>query len=213
MGIEKSQKFNMCNLEIVSFILGVIGKIWSAFIAVTCAISIYYVSEIQRVIEYAKQYYMEHFAQGKSTSDDIWCIQLDFVSNWLEWIILSLSLISICKFMANGALMYGIKQRKPSFIKCWLIINLIESILMVSALIFELTALSAQIGFFTIPVILYSVQFSLWLMVFYVYENLKKEARKEGLGISIMPKYALWLILEFSCPELRYVIIKLKRLM
>ena len=107
-------------------------------------------------------------------SDDIWCIQIDFDNNWLQWIIVLVSFISFWNFFVNGALVHGVTKRKPSFIKCWLIINLIETTLMTFAWIFELTALIAQIGFFTIPVIFNLIQFPLWLMVFNVYEKLKK---------------------------------------
>jgi len=136
--MAKYKKFSSCNLELASFIVGVIGLIWSASILVISVISIDYVPDIQDLIAKIKQYYTEHLTQEKYESDDIWCIHLDYVSNWLQWIIVSLGSISICKFMANGALMYGITEKEPSPIKWWLIIGCFEIFLIIWACIFEL---------------------------------------------------------------------------
>merc|ERR1712073_26602 len=105
--------------------------------SVISVISIDHVPDIQDLIAKIKQYYIEHLTQEKYELDDIWCIQLDYVSNWLQWIIFLLCLISICKFMASGALMYGITEGKPSPIKCWLIIEFLEIFLIFWACIFE----------------------------------------------------------------------------
>merc|ERR1712066_416286 len=127
-----------CNLELASFILGVIGLIWYAFVSVISVISIDYVPDIRDLIAKIKQYYTEHLTEEKYESDDIWCIHLDYVSNWLQWIIVSLGSISIYKFMANGALMYGITGKEPSPIEWWLIIGCFEIFLIFWACIFEL---------------------------------------------------------------------------
>ena len=64
--MEKSTKSNSHKIGIASFILGVIGLIWSAFIINTCAIAFIYLSDIQDVIRYAKEYYIENFTNVKS---------------------------------------------------------------------------------------------------------------------------------------------------
>ena len=54
--MEKSTKSTSHKIEIASFILGVIGLIWPAFIINTCAIAFIYLSDIQDVIQNAKEY-------------------------------------------------------------------------------------------------------------------------------------------------------------
>jgi len=133
------------------------------------------------------------------TAYDVWSIQFNFVSNWLEWIIISLGLITICKFMANCALMYGIFNRKPSFVKCWLIVGFVEIFLIFLASLLELFLFIytltndrvddgwpmrrmfggivlglIMIGFF----LFIFIKIGLWRLVYTVHEDLKKE-RKE----------------------------------
>merc|ERR1719219_564372 len=142
----------------------------------------------------------------KNKSDDFWCVQLDFVSNWLHWIILSLTLISISKLMANGALMFGIIERNPSPIKCWLIIEGFEIFLIFWAFCFEFfifiymsgmrnasitvlirTKLSLMMASFFLFIIIKSC---LWRLVSSVHGNLKKE-RKDGKAWNKYFAYAL----------------------
>merc|ERR1711988_275090 len=136
--MEKSTKSTSHKIEIASFILGVIGLIWSAFIISTCAIAFIYLSDIQDVIRNAKEYYIENFTNVKNKSSNVWCSQLDFISLWLREVLIAICLISSCQFLANLQLMFGIKERKASFVNWWLVVKFIEIFLIFWLFLFEL---------------------------------------------------------------------------
>jgi len=111
--------------KIASFISGVIGLIWSTFIIAVCAGAFNHWSDIQ-----------DFFAKERNICDKLhvassskyWknCYQYDFLGKWSIWLIFAICLVSICKFIANLALLYGIKERKASFVKCWLIVKIVD---------------------------------------------------------------------------------------
>merc|ERR1719210_93160 len=136
--MEKCTKSNSHKIEIASFILGVIGLIWSAFIISTCAIAFIYLSDIQNVIRNAKEYYIEKFTNVKNKSSNVWCSQLEFMSIWLREVLIAICLISSCQFISNLQLMFGIKERKASFVKWWLVVKFIEIFLVFWLFLFEL---------------------------------------------------------------------------
>merc|ERR1712126_157092 len=116
-----SQIMGKC-VKIASFISGIIGLIWSTFIIAVCAGAFNHWSDIQ-----------DFFAKEKNVCDELsknskyWknCYQY-FLGKWSVWLIFAICLVSICKFMASLALLYGIKERKASFVKCWLIVKIID---------------------------------------------------------------------------------------
>merc|ERR1711988_1354332 len=136
--MEKSTKSTSHKIEIASFILGVIGLIWSAFIISTCAIAFIYLSDIQDVIRNAKEYYIENFTNVKNEASNVWCSQLEIISLWLREVLIAICLISSCQFLANLQLMFGIKERRASFVKWWLVVKFIEIFLVFWLFLFEL---------------------------------------------------------------------------
>merc|ERR1711971_135009 len=166
-----------------SFIFGSISLILSALLLIICVLYVSYSVEYQNILEVMKNYYIDNFSQGKC---DIWCVRLDFVINSLQWIILGLSIISACKFIANNALLYGISHRKPSFIKCWLIIGAIEALLSLFFWTSELVVLGHKnSSFATLSLaivcflMMFFIKYYFWNMVASLHEMLKKE-NEEG---------------------------------
>merc|ERR1739844_14290 len=162
-----------------SFILGTISLALSALFLIICALYVSYASEYQNLLEVMKNYYIDNFSQGNC---DIWCVQLDFVINSLKWIIIGSSVIAACKFTANNALLYGISHRKLSFIKCWLIIGAIETLLLLLFCTFELVLLGVNnesivtlILVIVSFLLLFSIKFYFWDIVLSLHECLKKE--------------------------------------
>merc|ERR1711973_1052894 len=189
--MEKSTKSTSHKIEIASFILGVIGLIWSAFIINTCAIAFIYLSDIQDVIRNAKEYYIENFTNVKNEASNVWCSQLDFISLWLREVLIAICLLSSCQFIANLQLMFGIKERKASFVKWWLVVKFIEIFLVFWLFLFELslfiyesdveksingTALSWILVSFFLFILL---NIFLWNMVSKVHKNFKEEDNVE----------------------------------
>ena len=91
---------------------------------------------------------------------------------------------SLFNFLANFSLMYGITELKPSFIKVWLIVGIIEIFGMLLACDFELMLLSTKEPSYTtqIMVILFlslffSVVVYLWIMVDGAYHKLLKRSK------------------------------------
>jgi len=54
---------NLSNLA--SFVVGIIGMIWSGFLLIVCALCINYASYYQDLIVLAREYYFEEFSNGK----------------------------------------------------------------------------------------------------------------------------------------------------
>ena len=71
-------------------------------------------------------------------ASNVWCSQLEFISLWLREVLIAICLISSCQFMANLQLMFGIKERKASFVKWWLVVEFIEIFLIFWLFLFEL---------------------------------------------------------------------------
>merc|ERR1712083_26180 len=161
-----------------SIIFGVIGLIWSGFTVTICAVATNFISDINAVI-----------AEWKNDADYVLSLHLDFISQWLKWILGSLWIMSMLKFMSNLELMYGIIGRKPTFVKHWLLLGFVEIFLIFWAFLFEMymfiylsdentsvsgTALS-WITFGFMPLLFLKV--CLWRMVFKVHKDLKKEEK------------------------------------
>merc|ERR1712241_1322970 len=133
--MENPKKSNSCNKEITLYIIGVIELILSAFVTVTCVISTFDVVDIRGIIQSST--HDDSFNDSKIKTNDTWLIQLNFVNDWLKWIIVAIGLFSFFKLMANGLLMYGITQRISTFVKCWLIFGFVEMFLIFWACILE----------------------------------------------------------------------------
>ena len=82
--------------------------------------------------------------------------------------------------------MYGITEQRPSFIKLWLNIGIIEIIGLVLVCVFELILLSTTKAFYTTIImimmlfwLLFLVVVFLWLMVDGAYQKLLKKSKEE----------------------------------
>jgi len=73
-----------------------------------------------------------------SESNDIWCDQLDFIRLWFREILSLISLLSMYEFISNLELIFGIKEKKASFVKWWLIVKFFEIFLVFFSFLFEL---------------------------------------------------------------------------
>merc|ERR1712117_339424 len=107
--------------EIASFIIGVIGLIWYTFVAVICLIVF--------------------IGRPTNESDDEMIRQMVFFG---KWIFFSIGMIAIFQSMLHFGLLYGLKQRKAGFVKCWLIVKYVEIVLVVLTFLSHLILLIYQ---------------------------------------------------------------------
>merc|ERR1711962_1948206 len=107
--------------EIASFILGVIGLIWYTFVAVVCLIAF--------------------IDRPTNESDGAIIRQMVFIG---KWIFFSIGLIAMCQSMLYLGLLYGLKERKAGFVKCWLIVKYVEIVLVVLTFLSHLILLIYQ---------------------------------------------------------------------
>merc|ERR1711973_631926 len=124
-------------IKIATYISGVIGIIWSAFIAAICVTGVIHHSEIQDYFARVKQACIALHSSTNS-SDDFGCSLWDIQYIWCLWLIFSTCLISMCKFIANFGLLYGVKERKPNFVKYWLIVKFVDIFLAILSFVFVL---------------------------------------------------------------------------
>merc|ERR1711962_1367120 len=115
--------------EIASFILAVIGLIWYTFVAVVCLIAF-----IDRPTN-------ESGDESDDESDDAIIRQMVFIG---KWILFSIGLIAMCQSMLYLGLLYGLKERKAGFVKCWLIVKYVEIVLVVLTFLSHLILLIYQ---------------------------------------------------------------------
>merc|ERR1711962_375568 len=107
--------------EIASFILGVIGLIWYTFVAVVCLIAF--------------------IDRPTNESDGAIIRQMESIG---KWIFFSIGLIAMCQSMLYLGLLYGLKERKAGFVKCWLIVKYVEIVLVVLTFLSHLILLIYQ---------------------------------------------------------------------
>merc|ERR1711944_244234 len=112
-------------MGIATYISGVIGLIWSAFIAAMCVKGFIHHPDILDYFARVKQGCIA-LHSGTNSSDGFDCSQWDLLHIWCLWLILSTCLISMCKFIANFGLLYGVKERKANFVKYWLIVKFVD---------------------------------------------------------------------------------------
>jgi len=101
--------------EIASFIIGVIGLIWYTFVAVICMIN---------------------FIDCPTNESGMFIFG--------KWMFFSIGMIAICQSMLHFGLLYGLKQRKAGFVKCWLIVKYVEIVLVVLTFLSHLILLIYQ---------------------------------------------------------------------
>merc|ERR1712062_761125 len=153
--------------EIASFIIGVIGLIWYTFVAVICMINF--------------------IDRPSNESDDAIIRKVGFFGKWMYF---PIGMIAICQSMLHFGLLYGLKERKAGFVKCWLIVKYVEIVLVVltflSHLIFLIyrsnaswTTIKGPLIFDTI-IFLYSfMKTCACYLVFKVHKEMKKEDNEE----------------------------------
>merc|ERR1712117_77458 len=107
--------------EIASFIIGVIGLIWYSFVAVICMINF--------------------IDRPTNESDDTIIRKMVFFGKWMYF---SIGMIAIWQSMLHFGLLYGLKQRKAGFVKCWLIVKYVEIVLVVLTFLSHLVLLIYQ---------------------------------------------------------------------
>merc|ERR1711972_805359 len=125
-------------IKITTFISGVIGIIWSAFIAAICVKGFIHHPYILYYFARVKQSCIA-LHSGTNSSDGFDCSQWDLLHIWFLWFILSTCLISMCKFIANFGLLYGVKERKANFVRYWLIVKFVDIFLAILSFVFILT--------------------------------------------------------------------------
>merc|ERR1712156_1322119 len=111
--------------EIASFLLAVIGLIWYTFVAVVCLIA----------------FIGSPTNESDDESDDAIIRQMVFIG---KWIFFSIGLIAMCQSMLYLGLLYGLKERKAGFVKCWLIVKYVEIVLVVLTFLSHLILLIYQ---------------------------------------------------------------------
>ena len=85
--MAKSKGCSSCNVELASYILGVIGLIWSAFTLVASILYLPYISDIQDLIVQQKYSYIEEYIKDIGndynfkilTVFHLWSVSLVFV--------------------------------------------------------------------------------------------------------------------------------------
>merc|ERR1711988_122253 len=157
--------------EIASFILAVIGLIWYTFVAVVCLIAF-----IGRPTN-----------ESDDESDDAMIRQMVFIG---KWIFFSIGLFAICQAMLHFGLLYGLKQRKAGFVKCWLIVKYVEIVLAVLTSLSHLillvyqtnaswTIIKGQLIYYTLIFLYNFVKSCACYMVSKVHNEIKEEDDEE----------------------------------
>merc|ERR1711988_406253 len=157
--------------EIASFILAVIGLIWYTFVAVVCLIAF-----IGRPTN-----------ESDDKSDDEMIRQMVFFG---KWIFFSIGLFAICQSMLHFGLLYGLKQRKAGFVKCWLIVKYVEIVLAVLTSLSHLillvyqsnaswTIIKGQLIYYTLIFLCNFVKSCACYMVSKVHNEMKEEDSEE----------------------------------
>merc|ERR1712156_650496 len=164
--------------EIASFIIGVIGLIWYTFVAVICMINF--------------------IDRPSNESDDAIIRKMVFFGKWMYF---SIGMIAICQSMLHFGLLYGLKERKAGFVKCWLIVKYVEIVLVVLTFLSHLilliyqsnaswTTIKGPLIFNTIIFLYNFMKTCACYMVSKVYKEMKKEDNEEK-SLSMQFAYSL----------------------
>merc|ERR1712117_235685 len=150
--------------EIASFMIGVIGLIWYSFVAVICMINF--------------------IDRPTNESDDAIIREMVFFGKWMYF---SIGMIAIWQSMLHFGLLYGLKQRKAGFVKCWLIVKYVEIVLTVltalSHLILLIYQSNASWKIIKGPLIFYTIIFLYNFMktcACYMVSKVHKEMKEEN---------------------------------
>jgi len=120
-------------------------------------------------------------------SDDAIIRKMVFFGKWMYF---SIGMIAICQSMLHFGLLYGLKERKAGFVKCWLIVKYVEIVLVVLTFLSHLilliyqsnaswTTIKGPLIFDTIIFLYNFMKTCACYMVSKVHKEMKKEDNEE----------------------------------